>query len=210
MRLQLIKATNSITYECVASKSTRSVTPDLERLPYSQSGTQFDHRHAHLLAQQQDHGLHHEGKSAASPSPRHRGLQDPVFLATGAGYPGIEFGAMLPELQMPSPPCRERPELSALRASGLAARLEIQPELQLSPTNIHLALDHFPSPSQTRRFAEKNIGIHSPESALPIWRAPALPVLAEGPHPEFPRTPAAASGAGLGGAQPPSNQFHEF
>ena len=85
MRLQLIKATNSITYECVASKSTRSVTPDLECLPYSQSGTQFDHRHAHLLAQQQDHGLHHEGKSAASPSPRHRGLQDPVFLATGAG-----------------------------------------------------------------------------------------------------------------------------
>ena len=42
-------------------------------------------RHAHLLAQQQDHGLHHEGKSAAGPSPWHCGLQDSVFLAVGAG-----------------------------------------------------------------------------------------------------------------------------
>ena len=73
-----------------------------------------------------------------------------------------------------------RAELPALRASELAARLEIQPELQLSPSHIHLAFDHFPSTSQTQRFAEKNIGIHSRESAFPIWRAPALPSLAEG------------------------------
>jgi hypothetical protein len=133
--------------------------------------------------------FHHEGKSAASRSPRPRGLQDPVFLAAGAGYPGIEFGAVLPEVQMPPLLLHRvvnRAELSTLRASELAARLEIQPELQLSPTNIHLALDHFPSTSQTQRFAEKNIGIHSPESALPIWRAPALPVLADGPSSRVP------------------------
>ena len=165
-------------------------------------------RHAHLLAQQQDHGFHHEGKSAASPSPWHCGLQDSVFLAVGAGYPGVEFGAMLPEVQMPPLLLYRvvnRTELPALRASELAARLEIQPELQLSSSHIHLAFDHFPSTSQTQRLAEKNIGIHSGDSALPIWRAPSSPCLGRRPLIQSsPRTPAAASGAGFGGAQPPS------
>ena len=170
-------------------------------------------RHAHLLAQQQDHGLHHEGKSAASPSPWHRGLQDSVFLAAGAGHPGVEFGAMLPEVQMPPLLLHRvvnRAELPALRASELAARLEIQPELQLSSSHIHLAFDHFPSTSQTQRLAEKNIGIHSRESALPIWRAPALPALAEGHSSKVPpeRLPRRAV-RGLGAHRPHQiSSFH--
>ena len=82
------------------------------------------------------------------------------------------IGAMRNFERVMQPACEA--ELPALRASELAARLEIQPELQLSSSQIHLGFDHFPSTSQTQRLAEKNIGIHSRESVLPIWRAPCL------------------------------------
>jgi hypothetical protein len=58
-------------------------------------------RHAHLLVQQQNHGLHHQRKSVPRPCPTAPRLQQLVFLTPGPRHPGNEFGAMLPKIQMP-------------------------------------------------------------------------------------------------------------
>ena len=93
---------------------------------------------------------------------------------------------------------RESRELSASRAGKLRAGLEIQPDFQLS-ADLHLALDHFPPTAQSKGLLEKNICLHT-HNYLPARVSPKL----QGPRIlRSPRTPAAASGAGFGGAQPP-------
>ena len=98
---------------------------------------------------------------------------------------------------------RESRELSASRAGKLRGGLEIQPDFQLS-AYVHLALDHFPPTAQPKGLPEKNICLHTHKN-LPACASPKLP----GPRIlRSPRTPAAASGAGFGGAQLPlSNRF---
>ena len=128
----------------------------------------------------------------------------------GARHPGDQLSAMLPKVQMPPLLLHRivnRTERSALRAGKLRAGLEIQPDFQLPACDVHLALDHFPPTAQSQGFPEKNICVHTREN-LPSGSNSRQPFSqAQRPLiPSSPRTPAAASGAGFGGAKPPSNR----
>ena len=99
---------------------------------------------------------------------------------------------------------RESRELSASRAGKLRAGTRKSSQIFNSLAYVHLALDHFPPTAQSKlAFFWKNICLHTDKN-LPARASPKL----EGPSiPRSPRTPAAASGAGFGGAQPIKGVF---
>lgn len=114
-------------------------------------------RNTHLLGQQHDHGLHHQRKPAATPRPRHADLEHPMLVAGHSRHPRLEFGAVLPEIQMPPLlfyGVMHRTGLPASRASKAAAYLKIELQLQLPTRSIHRAFHHFPSLPQPQRLSK--------------------------------------------------------
>ena len=127
------------------------------------------------------------------------------------GTQGVEFGAMLPEVQMP-PLLLQRvvnwAELPALRASELAARLEVLSQSFNSrpPTSISLLTTFHPLPKpsallkRTLASIAQNLPSRSGEHQLSLPWPKAT-------HPKFPPNACRGERCGLWGAKPPSNQF---
>lgn len=171
--------------------------------------------HAHLPAEKQDHGFHHQRKTAAFPGPRNFGEQNPVFVALGARHSCDEKGLVLPEVEMPPllfHRVMDRAPLPALRTRKARSLFEIQPQTQPTPFDIHLAFDHFPSAPEPESHPEQIVGVHSREilhartrSASPSFRWPKA--LFNVPLERLPRR--AVPGLGAHSPQQTSS-FHPF
>ena len=138
--------------------------------------------HAHLLAEKQDHGFHHQRKTAAFPGPRNLGEQNSVFIALGAWHPGDEKGLVLPEVEMPPlllHRVMDRAPLPTLRTGKLRSGFEVQPQTELAAFDIHLAFDDLPPAPETESHPEQIVGVHDRKtlharkrSASPSFRWP--------------------------------------
>ena len=136
---------------------------------------------------------------------------DKIFVALGARHTGDEKGLVLPEVEMPPLPFHrvmDRAPLPALRTRKARSGFEIQPQAQPTALDIHLAFDDFPPGPEPECHPEQIVGVHS-HKTLHARKRSASPSLRwpKAPHQSSPRTPAAASGAGIGGAQPPAIWF---
>lgn len=138
-----------------------------------------DRRYRHLLTKQQDHGLHHQGKSSARPGPRHLRLQNTVFLGVGPRHAGHKSDLVLPEVQMPLllfHRVMDGGNIPTFPIGKLLARLEIQPESEAVGLHVQLAVDLFPCVTDTRCHSKKCVCVRRP-SNLPNSHPQSQPFL---------------------------------
>ena len=171
--------------------------------------------HAHLLTEKQNHGFHHQRKTAAFPGPRNLGQQNPVLVALGARHTGDEKGLVLPEVEMPPllfHRVMDRTPLPALRARKARPSFKIQPQAQPTSFDIHFAFDHFPPAPESESHPKQIVGVHSRKilharkrSASPSFRWPQA--LIQVPPERLPRRAV----RGLGAHSPhQTGSFHPF